>query len=141
MMRHATLMSRAAVVRLARRPNGSISNADVSIELAWTCLYLGCRCGCRSGMSWCCRFNGKASDHSNRSRSSVLRTDEKRERRHEGGGHIQKTGESNDAFGNLESVLPRSASVFGAITVMTTSGGPLQEGHRKSHVKLFPSHF
>lgn len=61
-------------------------------------------------------------------------------RRHEGGGHIQKTGESNDAFGNLDSVLPRSASVFGAITVMATSG-PLQEGHRKSHAKLFPSHF
>ncbi|RWW04746.1 hypothetical protein GW17_00032016 [Ensete ventricosum] len=46
----ATLMAYATVVWLARHPDGSTSDVNVSIELARTCLHLGCRRGCRLGV-------------------------------------------------------------------------------------------
>ncbi|RZS28212.1 hypothetical protein BHM03_00061782 [Ensete ventricosum] len=51
MARHAALMAHAVIVGLACCPDGSTSDADVSTELAQTCLHLGCRRGCSPGVS------------------------------------------------------------------------------------------
>ncbi|RWW90180.1 hypothetical protein BHE74_00000669 [Ensete ventricosum] len=50
MVHHETLMTRAAVVELARRLDGSTSNADVSSELVRMCIHLRYRRGCRPGV-------------------------------------------------------------------------------------------